>query len=52
MSLPFLNAEEVARRLTPAAAADALEAALRRGVDPDADPPRATVPTVAAASCS
>ena len=45
MSVPFLNAEDVARRLTPAAAADALEAALRRGVDPDADPPRATVPT-------
>jgi ornithine cyclodeaminase/alanine dehydrogenase-like protein (mu-crystallin family) len=40
MSLPFLDAAEVARRLGPAAAADALEAALRAGLDPEADPPR------------
>jgi ornithine cyclodeaminase len=40
MSLPFLDAAQIARRLTPRAAVDALEAALRGGLDPDADPPR------------
>ncbi len=40
MTLPYLDAAEVARRLSPAAAVDALEAALRTGLDPDADPPR------------
>jgi ornithine cyclodeaminase/alanine dehydrogenase-like protein (mu-crystallin family) len=43
MSLPFLNADEVRRRLGVAQAADALEAALRGGLDPEADPPRGTV---------
>ena len=43
MSLPFIGAEEVARRLSVPAAADALEAALRDGLDPEADPPRGVV---------
>ena len=44
MTLPFLDATEVTRRLPPLAAVDALEEALRGGLDPGADPPRATVP--------
>ena len=40
MSLPFLAAADVAERLSPTAAIDALEAALRSGLDPEADPPR------------
>jgi ornithine cyclodeaminase len=40
MTLPFLAAADVAERLSPAAAIDALEAALRSGLDPEADPPR------------
>jgi ornithine cyclodeaminase/alanine dehydrogenase-like protein (mu-crystallin family) len=40
MSLPFIDAAEVARRLGPARAADALQAALLGGLDPEADPPR------------
>jgi ornithine cyclodeaminase/alanine dehydrogenase-like protein (mu-crystallin family) len=43
VSLPFLAAADVERRLTPARAADALEAALLDGLDPEADPPRAVV---------
>ncbi len=43
MSLPFLSAEEVGRRLDSTAAADALEAALLAGLDPESDPPRTTV---------
>jgi ornithine cyclodeaminase/alanine dehydrogenase-like protein (mu-crystallin family) len=43
MSLPFLDADEVSRRLGFAKAADALEVALRGGLDPEADPPRAVV---------
>jgi ornithine cyclodeaminase/alanine dehydrogenase-like protein (mu-crystallin family) len=43
MSLPFLDAEEVRRRLGVSEAADALEAALLGGVDPEADPPRGAV---------
>jgi ornithine cyclodeaminase/alanine dehydrogenase-like protein (mu-crystallin family) len=43
MSLPFLDADEVRRRLTVTDAADALEAALLDGLDPEADPPRAVV---------
>jgi ornithine cyclodeaminase/alanine dehydrogenase-like protein (mu-crystallin family) len=42
MSLPFLGAAEVSR-LSYAAAADALEAALRDGLDPEADLPRSAV---------
>jgi ornithine cyclodeaminase len=45
MSAPvFHDAEAIARRLPHAAAVDALEAALRGGLDPEADPPRAFVP--------
>jgi ornithine cyclodeaminase/alanine dehydrogenase-like protein (mu-crystallin family) len=36
----FHDAEAIARRLPHAAAVDALEAALRAGLDPEADPPR------------
>jgi ornithine cyclodeaminase len=43
VTIPYLDADEVARRLTPAAAVDALERALADGLDPDADPPRAVV---------
>ena len=43
MSLPFLDADEVRRRLDAPAAADALEAALLDGLDPEADPPRSAV---------
>jgi ornithine cyclodeaminase/alanine dehydrogenase-like protein (mu-crystallin family) len=42
VSLPFLDAEEV-RRLGVTEAADALEAALLGGLDPEADPPRGAV---------
>src|SRR5690349_9282971 len=42
-SLPFLAAGDVAAALTYAQAADALEAALRGGFDPEGDPPRSTV---------
>ena len=40
MSLPFLAAADVAERLSPTAAIDALQAALLAGLDPEADPPR------------
>ena len=43
MSLPFISAAEVARRLTAAQAVDALEAALLGGLDPEADAPRGAV---------
>ena len=43
MSLPFLDGDEVRRRLPVTDAADALEAALRAGLDPEADPPRGAV---------
>jgi ornithine cyclodeaminase len=43
MSLPFIDAAEVARRLAVPEAADALEAALLNGLDPEADPPRGAV---------
>jgi ornithine cyclodeaminase/alanine dehydrogenase-like protein (mu-crystallin family) len=43
VSLPFIGAAEVERRLGVSEAADALEAALRAGLDPEADPPRAAV---------
>jgi ornithine cyclodeaminase/alanine dehydrogenase-like protein (mu-crystallin family) len=41
---PFLDAAAVAALLSPTAAVDALEAALRAGLDPEADPPRTAVP--------
>ncbi|HEV3378146.1 MAG TPA: hypothetical protein VG126_12795 [Thermoleophilaceae bacterium] len=40
MSLPFLDAADVAQRLRPLEAVDALEAALLAGLDPEADPAR------------
>jgi ornithine cyclodeaminase/alanine dehydrogenase-like protein (mu-crystallin family) len=43
MSLPFLDGDEVRRRLDVTEAADALEAALLDGLDPEADPPRVAV---------
>jgi ornithine cyclodeaminase/alanine dehydrogenase-like protein (mu-crystallin family) len=43
MSLPFVSAEEVRRRLSVPAAADALEAALDGGLDPEAEAPRGVV---------
>jgi ornithine cyclodeaminase/alanine dehydrogenase-like protein (mu-crystallin family) len=43
MSLPFIAAAEVEQRLSAAKAADALEAALLAGLDPEADPPRGVV---------
>ena len=43
MTLPFLDADEVRRRLDAPAAADALEAALLGGLDPESDPPRGAV---------
>ena len=45
-ALPFLDAAVVAA-LSPLEAVDALEAALRAGLDPDADPPRQAVGTEA-----
>jgi ornithine cyclodeaminase/alanine dehydrogenase-like protein (mu-crystallin family) len=43
VSLPFLDADEVRRRLGFTEAADALQAALLDGLDPEADPPRGAV---------
>ena len=43
MSLDFVSAEEVGRRLDSTAAADALEAALLAGLDAEIDPPRTSV---------
>ena len=40
---PFYDAAAITARLRPAAAVDALEAALRGGLDPEADPPRTSV---------
>ena len=43
MSLPFIDANEVGRRLDAPQAADVLEAALLNALDPEADPPRGMV---------
>ena len=43
MSLAFVDAAGVERRLSPAQAADALEAALLAGLDPEGDTPRGRV---------
>jgi ornithine cyclodeaminase/alanine dehydrogenase-like protein (mu-crystallin family) len=43
MSLPFVEAAEVEQRLSTSKAADALEAALLAGLDPESDPPRGVV---------
>jgi len=42
-ALPFLSADDVAAALDVVAAADALDAALRGGLDPEDDPPRSSV---------
>jgi ornithine cyclodeaminase len=44
---PFHDAATIARLLPAADAVDALEAALRAGLDPEADPPRSSVPAEA-----
>jgi ornithine cyclodeaminase/alanine dehydrogenase-like protein (mu-crystallin family) len=41
--IPSLDAAAIAAALSPGAAVDALEAALRAGLDPEADPPRTAV---------
>ena len=43
MTIAYLDAAEVQRRLTPLAAVDALEAALQSGLQPDDDPPRSAI---------
>jgi ornithine cyclodeaminase/alanine dehydrogenase-like protein (mu-crystallin family) len=43
MSLPFIDAAEAQRRLGVVQAAEALEAALLAGLDPEADPPRGVI---------
>src|SRR5258707_8203420 len=43
MSVLFVSALDVARRLDVPGAADALRAALLAGLDPEADPPRSAV---------
>src|SRR5690348_6174722 len=44
MTLLFLDADEIARRLSSTAAIDALQDALVAGLDPEADPPRGSLP--------
>ena len=41
--IPILDAAAIAAALSPSGAVDALEAALRGGLDPEADPPRGAV---------
>ena len=43
MTIPYIDAAEVSRRLSPRAAVDALETALRDGLDPEEDAPRSVV---------
>lgn len=43
-ALPWIGAETIRRRVTPARARESLERALRSGFDPAADPPRANPP--------
>jgi ornithine cyclodeaminase/alanine dehydrogenase-like protein (mu-crystallin family) len=43
MTLPFLDADEIARRLSSTATIDALHDALVAGLDPEADPPRGSL---------
>jgi ornithine cyclodeaminase len=43
VTIPHLDAAEVRRRLSPLAAVDALEAALRSGVEPEEESPRSVV---------
>jgi ornithine cyclodeaminase/alanine dehydrogenase-like protein (mu-crystallin family) len=43
VTIPFLDAAEVRRRLSPLAAVDALEDALRAGLDPELEPQRSAL---------
>jgi len=43
MKLPFLSSAEVEQRIDVAGAADAMEAVLKAGFDPETDPPRSAV---------
>jgi ornithine cyclodeaminase len=43
VTIPYIDAAEVRRRLPPLAAVDALEAALRSGVEPEDETPRTVV---------
>jgi ornithine cyclodeaminase/alanine dehydrogenase-like protein (mu-crystallin family) len=43
MTLPYLSADDVEQRLGPAEAIEALEAALRAGLDPESEPARGIV---------
>lgn len=43
MTLPYLSADDVEQRLGPAAAVEALESALRAGLDPESEPARGVV---------
>ena len=45
-TLPYLDADAVLAAVSPRAAVEAIEAALRSGFDPSVDPERAVVPTV------
>ena len=43
MTIPYVDAAEVERRLSPGAAVDALEDALRSGLDPEQEPLRSVI---------
>jgi ornithine cyclodeaminase/alanine dehydrogenase-like protein (mu-crystallin family) len=43
VTIPYVDAAEVRRRLSPLAAVDALGAALRSGLEPEREPPRSVV---------
>ena len=45
-TLPYLDADAVLAAISPRAAVEAIEAALRSGFDPSVDPDRVVVPTV------
>ena len=45
-TLPYLDADAVLRAISPRAAVEAIEVALRSGFDPSVDPERVVVPTV------
>jgi ornithine cyclodeaminase/alanine dehydrogenase-like protein (mu-crystallin family) len=43
VTIPYIDAAEVGRRLSPLAAVDALEAALRSGLEPEQEPDRSVI---------
>jgi ornithine cyclodeaminase/alanine dehydrogenase-like protein (mu-crystallin family) len=43
VTIPYIDAAEVGRRLSPPAAVDALEAALRSGLEPEQEPDRSVI---------